>query len=239
MVRGAATRHFRLPPSLRLWPGRLLRGTATAALAVVVFWTGTILALRWQDPPTSALMLLRRLEGHAIDHRPVPLSEVAPVLRFAVVAAEDNRFCSHAGFDWQALKEQIARWREGRRPRGASTLSQQTVKNLFLWPGRDPLRKLLEIPLTAMIELAWPKRRILEIYLQIVEFGPGIFGAEAAARRYYGRSARQLSPRQAASLAAILPSPLTRRPSDRAVQNRATLIERRIGQLGPLLDCVR
>jgi monofunctional biosynthetic peptidoglycan transglycosylase len=205
-------------------------------LAVPVLIT---LVLRAIDPPTSALMVLRKLKGQTIDHRPVPLAEVAPALRFAVIAAEDNLFCSHSGFDWKALSEQLALWRAGGRPRGASTISQQTAKNLFLWPGRDPLRKLLEVPLTLLLEAVWPKQRILEVYLQIVELGPGIFGAEAAAQHWFKKPASRLTRREAAQLAAMLPAPLTRKPTQRGVQQRAVVIDRRIDQLGPLLDCAR
>lgn len=198
-----------------------------------------ILAFRSLDPPTSMLMVLRRLEGQAIDHRPVPLAQVAAALRFAVIAAEDNRFCSHFGFDWAALREQFDLWRRGGTPRGASTISQQTAKNLFLWPGRDPLRKLLEVPLTLLLEVLWPKHRILEVYLQIVELGPGIFGAEAAAQRWFKKPASRLTRREAAQLAAMLPAPLARKPTQRGVLQRAAVIDRRIDQLGPLLDCAR
>lgn len=218
---------------------RLGRLFVALCLLLVAAPSTSIAFLRWIDPPASALMLLRRLEGYSIDHRPVPLERVAPALRFAVIAAEDNRFCEHAGFDWQALSEQADRWLRGERARGASTISMQTAKNLFLWPGRDPVRKVLEVPLTALIEALWPKRRILEIYLQIAEFGPGIFGAEAAARHWFHKSAAALSNREAASLAAMLPAPLLRRPGDRAVQRRVSVLERRVRQLGPLLDCVR
>lgn len=215
---------------------RVILGVLAAILALPI---GAILGLRAVDPPTSALMLLRRLEGQTIDHRPIPLADVAPALRFAVIAAEDNLFCTHSGFDWNALADQLALWRAGGRPRGASTISQQTAKNLFLWPGRDPVRKILEVPLTLLIEALWPKRRILEVYLQIVELGPGIFGAEAAARHWFGKPAGRLSRREAAQLAALLPAPLARRPDEPGVRRRAAVIDRRVDQLGPLLDCAR
>jgi monofunctional biosynthetic peptidoglycan transglycosylase len=169
----------------------------------------------------------------------VPIEAVAPALRRSVVAAEDNLFCEHWGFDIQAMRGEIAAWRRGERPRGASTISMQTVKNLLLWPGRDPVRKVIEAWLTPQLELLWPKRRILEVYLSIAEFGPGVYGAEAAARTYFGKPAADLTRGEAARLAAVLPAPLdwsAAKPGP-YVRRRAATIERRVGQLGPLLAC--
>jgi monofunctional biosynthetic peptidoglycan transglycosylase len=158
-----------------------------------------------------------------------------------VVAAEDNRFCEHWGFDWQALKGEIAAWRAGEAPRGASTITMQTAKNLFLWPDRSLFRKALEAPLTPQIEVLWPKRRIIEVYLNIVEFGPGIYGAEAAAQSFFGKPAADLSSREAALLAAALPSPRISSPARPSawLEDRARTIRARIDQLGPMLACVR
>jgi monofunctional biosynthetic peptidoglycan transglycosylase len=158
-----------------------------------------------------------------------------------VIAAEDNRFCEHAGFDWGELEGQLDALLAGGRARGASTITMQTAKNLFLWPGRDFVRKALEAWLTPQIELLWPKRRIIEVYLNVAEFGPGIYGAEAAARAYFGKSAGALGAREAALLAAVLPSPRRWSP-DRPTEYlsaRARNIRTRIEQLGPMLDCVR
>jgi monofunctional biosynthetic peptidoglycan transglycosylase len=160
----------------------------------------------------------------------------------AVVASEDNLFCrDDLGFDFEALAGQIAAWRDGERPRGASTITMQTAKNLLLWPGRDPIRKIIEAWLTPQVALLWPKQRIIEVYLNVVEFGPGLYGAEAAARRLFGRSAATLTLEQAVQLAVVLPDPLHWSAAHPGpyVRERTETIERRIGQLGPLLDCTR
>jgi monofunctional biosynthetic peptidoglycan transglycosylase len=217
---------------------KILLWTLMTALIVPPVW---VLAYRIIPPPGTPLMLLRSLDGHGIERIRVPLDAIAVPLREAVVAAEDNRFCSHHGFDTVALREALAEWREGGRLRGASTISMQTSKNLFLWPGRDWLRKGVEAYFTVWLDLLLPKPLILEHYLNNVEFGPGIYGAQAAARHHFGRDADALSLRQAALLAAILPNPLERsagQPSD-FVRRQAARIETRIRQLGPLLDCVR
>lgn len=193
------------------------------------------------NPPATPLMLLRAREGHGWEQTWRPLSAIAPSLRRAVIAAEDNLFCQHSGFDEAAIEREIEVWRQGERPRGASTITMQTAKNILLWPGRDPLRKVIEAWLTPQIEFLWSKRRILEVYLNIIEFGPGLYGAETAARVHFGKSAAKLSDREAALLAAVLPNPHERSafsPSA-AVTQRAALIERRVRSLAPdLLSCV-
>lgn len=224
-------------------PVRLLRRLARALLGLVLglllLASALVVLARFLDPPATPLMLLRRLEGRGIDYRPVPLERIAPALRRAVIAAEDNRFCVHRGFDLPALRAEIARALAGERPRGASTITQQTAKNLLLWPGRDPVRKLLEAWLAPQLELVAGKRRILELYLNIVELGPGVYGAEAAARYWFRKSAAALSEREAAALAAILPAPLLRDPTRHtpAQDYRIRTIRTRLRQLGPLLDC--
>jgi monofunctional biosynthetic peptidoglycan transglycosylase len=223
-------------------PGPVLRRLARALLGLVLglllLASALVVLARFLDPPATPLMLLRRLEGRGIDYRPVALERVAPALRRAVIAAEDNRFCVHAGFDLPALRAELDRAVAGERPRGASTITQQTAKNLLLWPARDPLRKLLEAWLAPQLELVLGKRRILELYLNIVEFGPGVYGAEAAARHWFRKSATALSEREAAALAAILPAPLLRDPTRRtpAQEHRIRTILVRLRQLGPLLD---
>ena len=203
---------------------------------------GLILVYRILPPPVTPLMLIRLAEGHPLRRDWVPYDAIAPALAEAVIASEDNLFCEQAlGFDVRALRGQVEAWQRGERPRGASTITMQTAKNLFLWPGRDPVRKLLEAWLTPQLALLWPKRRILEVYLNIVEFGPGLYGAEAAARSLFGQPAASLSRREAAQLAAVLPNPLAwsaARPSP-SLRERAGIIERRVPQLGPLLACAR
>ena len=200
-----------------------------------------LLVYRFVPPPVTPLMLIRLGQGEALHKAWQPLADIAPALAEAVVAAEDNRFCEHWGFDWQALKGEIAAWRGGERARGASTITMQTAKNLFLWPDRSLLRKALEAPLTPQIEVLWPKRRIIEVYLNIVEFGPGIYGAEAAAQSFFGKPAAELGAREAALLAAALPSPRVSSPARPTawLESRARTIRTRIDQLGPLLECVR
>jgi monofunctional biosynthetic peptidoglycan transglycosylase len=205
-----------------------------------VFALGSLLLVlpwRWIPPPTTAFMLRERLglgSAHAqrVTRRWVPLGEISPQLAIAVVAAEDQKFPEHNGFDFDAISR--AAQEERRRTRGASTISQQLAKNLYLWPGRSLLRKGLEAYFTLLLEWLWPKQRILEVYLNVAEFGPGVFGAEAASRRYFDKSARQLTPHEAALLAAVLPNPKrmsAARPSA-YVSSRADQIERSAQALG-------
>ena len=199
-----------------------------------------VLAYRFVPPPITSLMVIRLIEGEGLRKDWVPLGKIAPALPQAVVAAEDNLFCQHAGFDWRSLRGEVDAWLAGERARGASTITMQTAKNLFFWPGRSLLRKALEAWITPQIELLWPKRRIVEVYLNVVEFGPGIYGVEAAARAYFGKAAGDLDAREAALLAAVLPNPLQwspARPTD-FLSRRARTIQTRIKQLGPMLACV-
>ena len=222
-------------------PRRLRRVLLAGLLIVLLVPPALLLVYRFLPVPLTPLMVIRLLEGEGLRKRWVSLDEVAPVLPQAVVAAEDNWFCEHAGFDWEELGGQIDALLAGASARGASTITMQTAKNLFLWPSRDFVRKALEAWLTPQIELLWPKRRIMEVYLNVVELGPGIYGAEAAARAYFGKPASALGAQEAALLVSILPSPRDWspvRPSD-YLQDRARTIRTRINQLGPMLDCVR
>lgn len=193
----------------RTWPRRLLKALALAVLLLLGGSLAGVLVLRWAPVPTTALMLARRLEpkARAQVHAWVPLEEIAPSLGLAVLAAEDQNFSEHWGFDWQAIEKALAHNERSRRKKGASTVTQQTAKNLFLWEGRTWVRKGFEAWFTLLLELAWPKRRILEVYLNSVEFGEGVFGAEAAARTFFRKPARRLSAEESALLAAVLPSP--------------------------------
>ncbi len=172
-----------------------------------------VLTFRFVPVPASGLMVQRRIEAwssgkpYVSRHRWVPLEDISPSLGAAVIAAEDQNFAEHFGFDWQAIEKAVQHNEKSRRKRGASTVSQQTAKNLFLWNSRSWTRKGLEAWFTLLIEAGWSKKRILEIYLNIVEFGDGIYGAEAAARTYFGKPAKRLSPSEAALLAAVLPNP--------------------------------
>ncbi len=175
----------------------------TAALAV---W---VLSYRWIDPPTTPYIVTesRRLGG--VERVWVDLDAMVPVMARAAVAGEDANFCLHWGFDVEAIREAI----EAGSQRGASTISQQVVKNAFLWQGRSWVRKALEAALTPLMETLWPKRRILEVYLNVAEFDEGVFGVEAAAQRYFGVGAGELTTRQAALLVAVLPDPKGRNPA--------------------------
>jgi monofunctional biosynthetic peptidoglycan transglycosylase len=170
-----------------------------------VTWT---LVYRFIDPPSTVLMMQRAAEGETIRHYPVPLNRVSPHVVRALIASEDANFCAHDGFDIEAIQRAMESNRRGGGPmRGGSTISQQTAKNLFLWPDRGWVRKGFETYFTALIEFMWPKRRIMEAYLNAIEFGDGNFGIEAAARARFGVSAADLTPLQAARLAAVVPSP--------------------------------
>jgi monofunctional biosynthetic peptidoglycan transglycosylase len=188
---------------------RLLRNIALALFIILV--AGPVVAVilfRFVPPPITPLMVIRAVEGKGLDHRWRPIDEVAPALPRALIAAEDARFCEHHGFDFNALQKAYANNEAGKKIRGGSTISQQTAKNVFLWPGRSYVRKGLEAWFTVLIEVGWGKKRIMEVYLNSIEFGPGIYGAESASRRYFGVGADKLTQAQASRLAAILPSPL-------------------------------
>jgi len=164
-------------------------------------------------PPISTLMLARLLSFNSVEWESVQLHEVSPALLRAVVQAEDGRFCDHYGVDWKSLNQAIEKAADDDGPsHGASTISMQVAKNLFLWPQRSYARKALEIPIALYLDLVWPKSRMMEVYLSIAEWGDGIFGAEAAAQIYFHKSARNLTEREAALLAAALPNPLRRHP---------------------------
>ncbi|MFC6839423.1 monofunctional biosynthetic peptidoglycan transglycosylase [Xanthomonas theicola] len=220
---------------------RWRRWLLAAPLLFVLVSVSQVIALRFVDPPFSAMMLERQLgawgEGDwsfrvAYDWRDT--AQIASSLQISLVAAEDQRFPSHHGFDLDAIEKARDHNARGGRLRGASTISQQVAKNLFLWQGRSWLRKGLEVWYTVLVEALWPKRRILEVYANVAEFGDGVYGAQAAARRFWGKDAAQLSPGQSALLAAVLPAPQrydAARPGS-YVQRRASWIQRQTRQLG-------
>lgn len=209
---------------LALW---LLAGVALLWVLAVL----TLVAARWIDPPTTAVHMQRRMQAwvHGTSYHEryefVPLSQISPDFQHAVIAAEDARFYQHHGFDWQAIEIAAEDDMQGKRLRGGSTLTQQLVKNLFFGTGRSFLRKGAEFTLVPVAELVLGKRRILELYLNVVEWGPGIYGAEAASRYYYRTSARSIDRDEGARLAAILPLPLKRRP-DRMNRYSGLILER-------------
>jgi monofunctional biosynthetic peptidoglycan transglycosylase len=206
-AKGLMGRLSRARGAIALWAG----GTV---LAFLVASAAAVLALRFLPPLTSAFMLEARLGAmlhgdfaYANAYRWTGLDSISPHVAIAVIASEDQQFPFHAGFDIKSIREAIRHNAEGRRVRGGSTISQQVAKNLFLWGGRSWVRKGLEAWYTILIELAWPKERILEVYLNVAEFGRGVYGVEAAAQRFFHKSAARLTPRESATLAAVLPSP--------------------------------
>jgi monofunctional biosynthetic peptidoglycan transglycosylase len=205
-----------------------LRLAMRGAAAVLLGLAGIVLTLavlyRWIDPPTSTLMLGQRIAGTPIERRWVPLERISPHLVKAVVLSEDSAFCRHRGVDWVALADAME------NARGGSTITMQVVKNLFLWPSRSYVRKAIEIALAYFVEMIWPKRRILEIYLNIAEWGDGVFGVEAAARVHFGKSAARLTPEEAALLAVALPSP-TERTAGNPSRGMSRLASRLLGRM--------
>lgn len=209
------------------WAWKLFTGLLLVTLLVP-------LLLRWVPPPVSAFMLHADASRPAIRYRWVPGRHISPYLPIAVVAAEDQQFPQHWGFDFRAISSALEENKRRRRPRGASTITQQVAKNLFLWSGRSYFRKGLEAYFTVIIELLWPKRRILEVYLNIAQFGPNVFGVEAASRFYFQKPASQLDKSEAALLAAVLPNPRRLKvaePSD-YVRQRVGQIEQQMDLLG-------
>lgn len=178
-------------------------------LLIVVVVTPLLLTLLYRvvPPPVTPLMVIRLFEGEGVKKDWVPMKRISRHAVRAVIALEDTRFCLHNGVDWEQVQDAVADRLQGGRLRGASTISMQTAKNLFLWPDRHVTRKVLEAPLTVLIETLWDKRRILEVYLNVIEWGPGIYGVEAASQTYFGKSAARLNRREAALLAAVLPNP--------------------------------
>ena len=200
-----------------------------------------VIALRWLPPPTSSFIVQAQLRQAAAGHSPfaveyewVPWDRIAPSMRLAVVASEDQLFPTHHGFDVESIEKALDEAERGRRVRGASTISQQVAKNLFLWPGKTWLRKGLEAYLTVIIEATWPKRRILEVYLNIAQFGDRTFGVEAASRRFFGKPAARLNAYEASLLATVLPNPRLMHPDRPSpyVARRAAWVRRQMEQLG-------
>lgn len=227
--------------SRRAGVGRWLRRALKAAVVIVLI--PLVLTLLYIPPfvrPVSTLMLgdLVTLQGY--DRRWVPLEDVAPVLAHSVIMSEDGQFCRHLGIDFGELKGVVSDALAGEPTRGASTITMQTVKNLYLWNSRSILRKVVELPLAAYFDLVVPKRRIMEIYLNIAEWGPGIYGIEAAAQHHFGVPARQLTARQSALLAVTLPNPINRNPAkpSAGLKRLANLIQRRAARSGDYVQCL-
>ncbi len=212
----------------------LFLGFAASGLIAFIFLT--VLLFRFVNPPISAFMLGFLLDSSSkpLRHDWVDLEKISPLMPLAVIASEDQTFLNHWGFDLNAISSAIEDYQQGEGLRGASTISQQTAKNLFLWNGRQFIRKIFEAGITLCIELSWDKHRVMEVYLNIAEFGEGIYGIEAASRYYFGISAKQLSLTQAALLASSLPNPKKFNPSrpTNYMWKRVNWITQQMRQLG-------
>lgn len=210
----------------------LLLAAVALLLSIVVF--------RFVNPPITSVIALSKLRGFTVQQQWVPLENMSRSLPMAVIASEDGRFCAHWGVDWSAVKEAIDEGGGLAGFRGASTIPMQTAKNLYLWNRRSYVRKIVEGPLAYAISIAWPKQRVMEVYLNIAQFGPGIFGAEAASRHYFGKSAATLTRREAVMLAATLPSPRTRNPAkpNARMLRVVRVIDRRLPAMATRADCV-
>ncbi len=228
------------PVRRRPRPLRRAAGWLARAVLLVVAVPALLVPLYLVVPPFSTLMLRDTLAGRPVERSYVPLERISPHLVRSVMMSEDGRFCEHRGVDWDALFEVLETADEDGPSRGASTIPMQAARNLFLWQGRSYVRKAMEIPLALWMDLVWSKRRMMEIYLNVAEWGPGVYGAEAAARTYFGRPAADIGPRQAALMAAALPNPAARNPAEptRRQQQLARIIERRAAQSGAYIGCL-
>ena len=233
-------RFGRRPRPRRSWAARLRRACLALGFLGLAVPLLAVLTLRWVPPPTTAFMVRSAHAGAdapgwaAAGYRWTAWEDIAPHAALAVIASEDQRFPRHHGFDVDAIRSALEEARRGERLRGASTISQQTAKNLFLWPGRSFVRKGLEAWLTVLVELCWSKRRILEVYLNVAEFGDGLFGITAASERFFDKRPADLGPDEAARLAAVLPNPKWLRADEPSpyVRARESWIRRQMDALG-------
>jgi len=229
---------------LRRWRRRIRRLFSILVLGVLLLAIGSagaVLAWRWLDPVTTSFILQRKAselmaggDARDVEHGWVDWDSISPYAGIAVIASEDQRFAEHWGFDLDSIQDAIEERQSGGRVRGASTITQQVAKNLFLWPGRSWIRKGLEAYFTILIEMFWSKRRILEVYLNVAQFGDRTFGVDAASRRFFAKRASALNAREAALLAAVLPNPVRLRVDDPSpyLRERASWIQRQMQALG-------
>jgi monofunctional biosynthetic peptidoglycan transglycosylase len=225
----------------RFWP-RCWWITKRVLLFLFVFHLTLVVAMRWIDPPITITQLVNWVQGNGLKRDYVDRSEISAQAMLAVMASEDQLFYQHAGFDWERI--QAAMKHNERKPnkiRGGSTISQQTAKNVFLWQGRSYFRKALEFYFTFLIELFWGKQRILEVYLNVIEMGRGVFGIEAAARHYFNKPASRLTRQEASMIAAVLPSPKRYKikPLSNYVAGRARFIQQQMSYLAPVPEIQR
>lgn len=218
------------------WLWRL--GLAFVVLCGLVL--ASLVLFRFVNPPITSVMIIERLRGETLTQRWVPIEKISPHMRLAVIASEDGNFCRHQGVDWAAVREVIEDAKNLRAARGASTIPMQVAKNIYLWEFRSYLRKALEVPLAYAIVTIWPKERVLEVYLNIAQFGPGLFGVEAASRKYFRKSAMALTQREAVLLATTLPKPKLRNPArpNRTHRLVANAVQKRLPYIAKRADCV-
>jgi monofunctional biosynthetic peptidoglycan transglycosylase len=207
-----------------LWPLTIIFG----------YWLIALVAYRFLNPPLTPLMVIRSIDNRAwVQYHPAYLETINPVLLRTIIASEDSRFCLHHGIDFDAVGDALEDYENRGRMRGASTITMQVARNVFLWNGGGIVRKILEAPLALLLDAAWPKRRIIEVYLNIAEWGDGVFGAEAATQINFHKPARQLTTAEASRLTAVLPNPIRWSPARPTayIQQRANIIQHRVGQL--------
>jgi monofunctional biosynthetic peptidoglycan transglycosylase len=217
-----------------------LRRVALALLVLAGAVLLSIVAFRFVNPPITTVMAVEKLSGATLKRRWVPLEKISRNLRLAVVSSEDGNFCTHWGVDWAAVSDAIDQAQSLKGVRGASTIAMQTAKNLYLWNQRNYLRKAIEVPLAYLMTAIWPKPRMMEVYLNIAQWGPGVFGAEAASRYYFRKPASRLTKREAVLLAVALPNPRRRNPAkpSRRMRLIADTIERRMPYMTKRASCV-
>lgn len=213
-------------------------GIALLILAGVVL--ASLVLFRFVNPPITSVMLLEKLHGETLQRRWVPFEKISPHLRLAVIASEDGNFCQHQGVDWAAVRQVLESAKNLEPARGASTIPMQVAKNIYLWEARSYLRKALEVPLAYAIVTLWPKDRVLEVYLNIAQFGPGLFGVEAASRKYFRKPASALTQREAVLLVTTLPKPTVRNPARPSRTHRlvANAVQKRLPYIAKRADCV-
>lgn len=224
--------------------GKLWTIAWKGCVVLIVLSIVSVIVYRWVPVPLTPLMLIRDVEqigngkGMVMEHDWVPLEEISPKLQLAVVCSEDQNYLKHFGVDWGAIQKAMKENEKGKRIRGGSTITQQTAKNVFLWQGRSYLRKGLELWFTLLIEIFWSKERIMEVYLNSIEMGNGIYGAEAAAQHWFHKSAKKLSKDEAAAIAAILPNPIRFKanPANGYITGRKAWIKQQMNFWGNELD---